>query len=100
MILELFYKFKYKKVIFFGVDMKDSRYFWTGRSEYGETHCQTNKDHEGKDPNQSHNTAHTKNFIVWFSKERMKGIGEFFVGHKDTLLHPDLKFLNVEELNG
>ena len=98
MLLELMCRFKYKKVIFFGVDMYDSRYFWTDRPEYGKTHCQWNKDHEGKSPDAPHNTAHIKNFIVWFSKKRMgKHGGAFFVGHKDTALWPDLLYYNIEK---
>ncbi len=98
MLLELMCRFKYKKVIFFGVDMYDSRYFWTDRPEYGKTHCQWNKDHEGKSPDAPHNTAHIKNFIVWFSKKRMsKHGGAFFVGHKDTTLWPDLLYYDMEK---
>lgn len=97
-ILELLYRFKYKKVIFFGVDMINSNYFWTGRSEYGKTHCQWNKDHEGKNPLEPHNSAHIKNFIIWFSENRMKEInGKFYVGHKDTLLYPNIELINIED---
>lgn len=96
MLLELMQRFKYKKVIFFGMDLIDSRYFWTGESKYGKTHCQWNKDHEGRKPKQPHNTAHIKNFVVWFSKNRMREVGgEFFVGHKNTLLYPDLNYLKL-----
>lgn len=96
MLLELFCRFKYEKVVFFGMDLTSSLYFWTNRPEYGETHCQWNKDHEGRKPEQPHNTAHIKNFVVWFSKKRMDKVGgEFFVGHKDTLLYPDLKYLKL-----
>lgn len=97
MLLELLCRFKYRKVIFFGMDMIDSRYFWTGRPEYGEVHCQWNKDHEGRNPRQPHNTAHIKNFVIWFSKNRMRKVGgEFFVGHKDTALYPGLRYLDME----
>jgi len=96
MILELLQRFKYKKVIFFGMDLINSRYFWTDRPEYGKTHCQWNKDHEGRKPEQPHNTSHIRNFVVWFSKNWMREIGgEFFVGHKDTLLYPGLKYLKL-----
>ncbi len=99
MIFELMLRFKYKKVIFFGVDMSDSRYFWTDKPEYGETHCQWNKDHEHNNPDKPHNTAHIKNFIVWFSKKRMsKHGGTFFVGHKDTALYPGLEYIDIEEI--
>ena len=96
MVLELLCRFRYKKVVFFGVDLANCLYFWTGRPEYGEVHCQWNKDHEGRKPDQPHNTAHIRDFVVWFSRKRMGKIGgEFFVGHKDTLLYPDLKYLEL-----
>lgn len=96
MMLELILRFKYKRVIFFGVDLQDSRYFWTGRKDFGKTHCQWNKDHEDRKPDQPHNTAHVKNFVVWFSRKKMRKIGgEFFVGHKDTSLFPELRYISI-----
>jgi hypothetical protein len=96
MLLELICRLKYKRVVFFGVDLLNSLYFWTGKPEYGETHCQWNKDHEGKKPDDLHNTSHIKNFMIWFSKKRMSEIGgEFFVGHKDTMLYPELKLYDI-----
>jgi len=42
------------------------------------------------------NTAHIKDFIVWFSKNKMSKVGgEFLVGHKDTLLYPGLEYINI-----
>lgn len=96
MMLELLCRFKYRKVVFFGMDLVNSRYFWTGRPEYGEVHCQWNKDREGRKPEQRHNTAHIRNFVVWFSRKRMGEIGgEFFVGHKDTLLYSGLRYFKL-----
>lgn len=96
MLLELMCRLKYKRVVFFGVDLLNSLYFWTDRPEYGETHCQWNKDHEGRKPTDFHNTSHVKNFMVWFSKNRMFEVGgEFFVGHKDTMLYPELKLYDI-----
>jgi hypothetical protein len=96
MLLELMCRLKYKRVVFFGVDLFNSLYFWTDKLEYGETHCQWNKDHEGRKPDQPHNTSHVKNFIVWFSEKRMSEIGgKFFVGHKDTMLYPDLDLYDI-----
>jgi len=96
MILELLYKFKYKKVIFFGVDMTSSEYFWSN-GKYGKTHCIFNKDHEkGKRATDPHSTSHIKNFMVWFSQQKMKEVGgQFYVGHKDTALYPDLEYFNI-----
>lgn len=93
LLLELLCRFKYKKVIFFGVDMYDSTYFWTNRPEYGEVHAQWNKDHEGRNPKQPHNASHLVNFIAWFSKNKMND--GFFVGHKDTSLYPELEYYDI-----
>lgn len=99
LLLELIWRFEYKKVVFFGVDLNDSRYFWTDKPEYGEVHAQWNKDHEGRKPDQPHNTNHIKDFIVWFSKQRMKEIGgKFYTGHKKTLLYPDLDYFDIKEI--
>jgi len=96
LLLELLLRFEYKQVVFFGVDLYDSNYFWTGKPEFGKVHAQWNKDHEGRKPTQQHNTAHIKDFIVWFSRNKMINIsGEFLVGHKDTLLYPDLEYINI-----
>jgi hypothetical protein len=100
-MLELLCRFKYKKVIFFGVDLYNARYFWTDRPEYGETHCRFNKDHlKGRKPDDPHWTAHIKNFVIWFSKKRMsKHGGTFFVGHKDTELYPGLEYIDIKEIS-
>jgi len=96
LLLELLSRFKYKKVIFFGVDLYDSTYFWTGKSEFGKVHAQWNKDHEGRKSSQQHNTAHIKDFIVWFSEHKMSRVGgKFLVGHKDTLLYPGLEYYDI-----
>jgi len=75
MFFELWYKMGYKNVILLGMDMHNSKYFWTDRPEYGSTHCHHNKDFEGKDENSPHNTAHIKNFIVDFNKKYMMPLG-------------------------
>jgi hypothetical protein len=95
-ILELFYNFRYKNVILFGVDMNTSEYFWSN-GQYGKTHCIFNKDHEeGKTIEQPHNTIHVKDFIIWFSKEKMKKIGgKIYVGHKKTILYPHLEYREI-----
>jgi len=93
LLLELLARFEYKQVIFFGVDLYDSTYFWTGKPEFGKVHAQWNKDHEGRKPTQQHNTAHIKDFIVWFSENKIDG--QFYVGHKDTLLYPGLEYYDI-----
>lgn len=100
-MLDFLWRFKYKKIILFGFDMYDSKYFWTDKPEYGETHCQFNKDFQkNKKVEQPHNTFRIKDYVVWFSKEWMSKIDcELFVGHKDTTLYPELKYFNVENLD-
>lgn len=95
-IMELFYKFRYKEVILFGVDMNTSEYFWSN-GKYGETHCVFNKDHEkGRVIDQPHNTIHVKEFIIWFSEVKMKTIGgRFYVGNKNTVLYPHLEYKEI-----
>lgn len=99
-VIELIYKFGYKCVVFFGVDLLNSYYFWTGGDpKYGKVHHQTNKEHEGKDPNLPHNTVKVKDFIVDFNQRWMIPSGkEFVVGHKDTLLYPELRCVDLETL--
>lgn len=96
MVLELLCRFKYRRVVLFGVDLRDPLYFWTDRSEYGVTHCQWNKDHQGRRRDQPHNTCHIVKFVRWFSKARMGKVGgQIFVGHEDTALYPGLELLKL-----
>ena len=99
-LFELMYKFGYKKIIIFGVDLKDSYYFWTGGDpKYGEVHHQVNKEHEGKDPNQPHNTYRIKDFIIDFNRRWMVPNGrEILAGYKGTLLFPGLNYISVRAL--
>lgn len=101
LMLDFLWRFKYKKVILFGFDMYNSAYFWTNKPEYGETHCQFNKDHiKSKKVDQPHNTFHVKDYVVWFNEEVMSKIDcELLVGHKDTMLYPELKYIDIEDLN-
>lgn len=98
-IFELLYKLGYKRIVTFGVDLRDSFYFWTGRPECGEVHHQTNKAHEGKDPNEPHATARILNFIIDFNFRWMRPNGrEICVGHEDTALYPYLRLRRPENL--
>jgi hypothetical protein len=91
MVLELLTRFKYKKILFWGVDLHDCRYFWTNKPEYGKVHRQINRDK----PDEPHNTAHIRNFVVWFAGRQKKLGCEFFVCHKDTLLYPDFDYFEL-----
>jgi len=101
LLLELIYKMGYQMVVFYGVDLYDSRYFWTGgNSIYGEVHHQTNKEHENKDPNSPHTTYKIKDFIVDFHRRWMApGKRRFVVGHKNTLLFPELEYVDICSMN-
>ena len=98
-LFEMLFLFKYEKIILFGIDLIDSYYFWTGGNpKYGEVHHQTNKAHEGKDPNRPHNTYKIKDFIIDFNERWMKPVGrEILTGHKKTSLYPDLKFDSLKD---
>jgi len=85
---------KYKRIILMGTDLSDGRYFWTGKPEFGEVHCQSNKDHEGKPASAPHNAAHLKSYIINYSKKYVP----IFVGYKKTLLYPEIPYLPIEEL--
>ncbi len=99
-IFELLYNFKYELVYIIGIDLYDSRYFWTGgKEEYGEVHHQWNKEHENKDINLPHNTYKIKDYIVDFNKRWMLSNGrKICVGHKNTLLYPEIEYLSSEKL--
>jgi hypothetical protein len=93
MLFELWYQMKYEKVILFGVDLYNSRYFWTDQVKFGKTHCHHNKDFEGKRETDPHNAAHLMTFI--------EGIGirylPVYIGYKKSLLYPRLPFLSLTE---
>lgn len=97
-ILEILYRLKYKKIILLGVDYTSSRYFWSGRLEYGITHCHHNKDFEGRKENEPHSTVNTMSFMVGFNRNYLEPRGgKMYVGYKETLLYPALDYLPMEE---
>jgi len=112
MILEMLYKFKYEKVIFFGTDLNDSRYFWSDPNiDFGgknsrrnakykgeRVHCNSNKNN---DPNQPHTTSHLVTYIVGWNKRYMSKIGsKIYTGHKKTLLYPSIPYINILKVKG
>ena len=100
-LIELMGRFGYKYIVLYGVDLYDSRYFWTGHDpKYGKVHHQTNKEHEHKDPKLPHNTFKIKDFIIDFNKRHLLPNGkEMFVGHTKTLLYPELKCIDILSLD-
>lgn len=99
-LFELLYRFRYSLIILIGIDLYDSRYFWTGGNpKYGEVHHQWNKEHEGKDINLPHNTYRIKDYIVDFNKRWMiPKERKICVGHKETMLYPELDYISPEDL--
>ncbi len=93
LILDMMCLMGYKKIILFGVDLFTSTYFWTGDEKYGKTHLQTNKNMKVNTP---HITAvKVIPFVEGFSEKNMNG--ELYVGHKETLLYPKLKYIDIEK---
>ncbi len=89
-MIHLLYLMGYKYIILYGLDMKNGLYFWSNGG-CGLTHCKTNKDHEGRDPNIPHNAAHIKDFIIDFNRRHMvPKKRKIFVGNKSTSLYPHL----------
>jgi len=80
-VFDIIRRMRYKRLILFGVDYTSSRYFWTGRPEFGEVHAQWNKDHEGHDPNAPHVTVNMIDFVRGYSKRYVKT----YVGYKENI---------------
>lgn len=99
LLFELWWKMGFQRIILLGTDLYNSRYFWTDRPEYGETHCHHNKDFEGKDEKTPHNAAHVKSFIIDFNKKYMLPKGrEIFIGYTKTMIYPNLRYLPIDHL--
>jgi len=88
-MFHLLYVIKYDTIITYGID-GDSKYFWSSMDPiYGQVHFQYNDNHKPEEP---HSTAPTKNYIIDFNTRHMLPKGrEIFVGHKDTMLYPELR---------
>jgi hypothetical protein len=95
LIMDLMYKMGYKKIIIFGVDLKHSMYFWTGKRRFGKVHAQTNANRPKKAPHLT--SSRVLRYLKSFNKRWMKG--QCYVGYKDTLLFEDrvLKYIDIEE---
>ena len=99
-VFELMFKLGYLRIVTFGIDLKDSYYFWSdGNPCYGEVHHLTNKAHENKPPEEPHATHKIKDFLVDFDRRWMRKNGEgIFVVHMSTLLYPEIEYMPVMEL--
>jgi len=95
-VVELLYKMGYTVIYTYGIDLRDSYYFWTGRDDCGIVHHQTNKEHEGKDPKKPHATHRIAEFFKDFNERWMQPNNrEICVGHEDSLL---ANYLRVKSL--
>jgi hypothetical protein len=97
-MLEMLYKFGYKKVYLYGVDLNTSSYFWTegNKSVYGEVHHQYNKQHEGNAKDRFHATYRIKDFIIDFNNRFMIPENkEIYTATKNTLLYPGLRYKDI-----
>ncbi|MHA2120016.1 MAG: hypothetical protein ACW990_02300 [Promethearchaeota archaeon] len=100
LVMELIYRLKYSRIIIYGMDLKDSYYFWSsGDSKYGKVHHLTNKAHENKDPKLPHGTHKIVGFMDDLNKRWMlPHKKQIFVGYKDTLLYPKIDYIDIESL--
>jgi len=94
LVLDLLSRMNYEKVVLFGVDLKNAKYFWTDNKEFGETHCNTNKNLK-KDS--MHTTAlRVLNFTCdvsykWFNRK-------LYLGYKKSLLSTvGIPYINIEK---
>lgn len=98
-VFEMIYRMGYQRIVTFGVDLNNSLYFWTNRPECGKVHHQTNKEHEGKNPDLPHATHRILHFILDFNSRHMKPHGrEICCGHENSALSDYLRILRPEEL--
>ena len=100
-IIQMLYLMGYTNVILWGLDMSNSKYFWTDMKPEvrGIVHDEWNKQREGKSKDEPHNASHLKGYIVDFNNRFMKPKGKnIYVGHKSTALYPELDFININDL--
>lgn len=90
-VLELIRRVGYSTIILAGIDLYDSRYFWSdGDPKWGEVHHITNKAHEGRNPSEPHNTAMVTGYIVDFSDKLWAAGGRMFVTSVRSSLWPGI----------
>lgn len=91
--IEMIFRLGYRKVVLFGVELHNSKYFWFDKEQYPEAHSYTNKNRR---PGDYHTTCRIKRFVVDFNERHFLPNGsEILIGTKDTLLYPELKFVNL-----
>ena len=97
----MIFRMGYKRIILFGVDFHNSFYFWSsGDRIYGEVHHLTHKAHENKDPNLPYGACGVMDFISDFnSKWMLPNNKKIYVGYKDTLLYPEIDYIDIEALS-
>lgn len=96
-VLDMLYKFGYNKIILCGVDLLDSKYFWTDGDPkvYGEVHCNWNKDTIGHKINDPHSTHNVSDFIINFNEYMKIHNKEVFIINNKTKLYPHIRLFEV-----
>lgn len=96
-MLDILYKFGYNKIILCGVDLLNSKYFWTNGDPkiYGEVHCNWNKEDTGNKINDPHKTHNVSGFIIYLNNLMKNQDKEIFIINEKTKLYPDLMIFNV-----
>lgn len=89
-IIQILYLMNYTNIIVIGMDMINSKYFWTDMDI--PVHDKWNKAREGKTMDKPHNASHLKNYIIDFNERHMKPKGrEIFIMTEKTALYPSLR---------
>lgn len=93
LVLDILYKIGYKHIIMAGIDLYNSKYFWSnGDTQYGKVHINYNKQGDGKTIEDVHQVYVIKDFILEMNEKFMKPAGrEMFILNTDTALHPGLR---------
>jgi hypothetical protein len=89
-IIHILYLMGYEKIICWGLDMNNSKYFWADMKP--EVRGEVHKTFEAKSIDSPHGTLRIAPYIIDFNNRHMKPKDrEIFVGHKTTALYPALK---------
>ena len=89
-IIHLLYLMGYKKIICWGVDMINSKYFWTDMAP--EVRGEVDLLYENIAPSYPHRSILIASYIIDFNKRHMIPQNkEILIGNKTTALYPSLK---------
>ena len=97
-LLVLLYQMGYKEIVLYGIDLNDSRYFWSDRPR-SEVHWRWNRERmpQPKIAERPHpNLDSTMYFVPFFNDNYMKD--NIYVGSEKSALSKHLKLKTIEEL--